>query len=375
MTRRITLLLATCMLLALLGLLPLLAGFVPQYGGPEIRGRINPQIVELRPEDVPRPIAAQGADGRVWAVRRPVSAASVPPPDDTPPLSRRGEIVRFDKDGVRLALAGRAFFYDGNAATTLAPLLVPDGSGMPVLYGVQPDFYGDMLDNQGRPLRWLVSWASMHGYQPVNLEELADLHKQPAPVPAAPALSLPRYDAGMLQEHADSYKELVENFSRRYGLNAALVYAIIHSESTFRPTLVSRSSAMGLMQLLPSTASDEVHRFLYGTRGNVGFAELAVPEINIRYGTAYLHILMTRYFQDVRDPVAREYCAVAAYNMGPNRFLRYWGATNAEAVARINSLDVADFYHKLTVELPVRETRFYVAKVQHLKTQFAGALP
>ena len=167
----------------------------------------------------------------------------------------------------------------------------------------------------------------------------------------------------------------MENFARRYGLNAALVYAIIHSESTFRPTLVSRSSAMGLMQLLPSTASDEVHRFLYGTRGNVGFAELAVPEINIRYGTTYLHILMTRYFQDVRDPVAREYCAVAAYNIGPNRFLRFWGPTHAEAVARINSLDVKELYRKLTVELPVRETRFYVAKVQHLKTQFAGALP
>ena len=130
--------------------------------------------------------------------------------------------------------------------------------------------------------------------------------------------------------------------------------------------------ADGLMQLLPSTASDEVHRFLYGTRGNVGFNELAVPEINIRYGTAYLHILMTRYFQDVRDPVAREYCTVAAYNMGPNRFLRYWGATNAEAVARINSLSVPDLYRRLTVELPVRETRSYVAKVQHMNLSGAA---
>lgn len=373
MTRRITLLLATCMLLGILGLVPLLAGFVPQYWGAEMRGLINPQVISLRPEDRPRPIVAQGADGRVWAVRQPVNTTPVSSPEDVPPSPRREDVVRFDKDGVRLALAGRAFFYDGNAATTLAPLLALDGSSMPMLYGVQPDFYGDMLDNQGRPLRWLASGSFMHGYQPVNVEELAELHRRPAPV--APVLSLPRYDAGTLQAHADSYKELVENFSRRYGLNTALVYAIIHSESTFRPTLVSRSSATGLMQLLPSTASDEVHRFLYGTRGNVGFDELAVPEINIRYGTAYLHILMTRYFQDVRDPVAREYCAVAAYNMGPNRFLRYWGPTNAEAVARINSLDVKELYRTLTVELPVRETRFYVAKVQHLKTQFAGALP
>ena len=374
MTRRITLLLATCMLLGLLGLVPLLAGFVPQYWGAEMRGLINPQVVSLRPEDRPRPIVTQGADGRVWAVRMPVDSTPVEELDSLP-SPRRVDVVRFEADGVRLALADRAFLYDGNAATALAPLLALDGSSMPVLYGVQPDFYGDMLDSQGRPLRWMASGAFMNGYQPVDLAELAEMRRRPAPAPVAPVLTLPRYDAGTLQAHADSYKELVENFSRRYGLNAALVYAIIHSESTFRPTLVSRSSAMGLMQLLPSTASDEVHRFLYGTRGNVGFEELAVPEINIRYGTAYLHILMTRYFQDVRDPVIREYCTVAAYNMGPNRFLRYWGATNAEAVARINSLDAADFYHKLTVELPVRETRFYVVKVQHLKAQFAGALP
>ena len=375
MTRRITLLLATCMLLGLLGLVPLLAGFVPQYWGAEMRGLINPQVISLRPEDKPRPIMAQGADGRVWAVRQPVDRTLVTSSEMLPP-PRRTDVVRFEADGVRLAITDKALLYDGNATTALAPLLALDGSSMPVLYGVQPDFYGDMLDSQGRPLRWLASGAFMNGYQPVNLAELAELHRRPAPVaPVAPVLSLPHYDSGTLQAHADSYRELVENFSRRYGLNAALVYAIIHSESTFRPTLVSRSSAMGLMQLLPSTASDEVHRFLYGRRGNVGFDELAVPEINIRYGTAYLHILMTRYFQDVRDPVAREYCAVAAYNMGPNRFLRYWAPTNAEAVARINSLDVKDLYRKLTVELPVRETRFYVAKVQHLKTQFAGALP
>ncbi len=372
MNRRITLILATCMLLGLLGLVPLLAGFVPQYWGTEVRGLINPQVISLRPEDCPRPIENQGAAGRVWAVRQPVNTTLVTT-QEAFPVSRSADVVLFDADGVRLAIADRAFFYDDNAAPALAPLLVLDGASMPVLYGVQPDFYGDMLDSQGRPLRWLASGDFMNGYQPVNLQELAELHRQPAPV--GPVLPPPHYDAGTLQEHADSYRELVESFSHRYGLNAALVYAIIHSESTFRPTLVSRSSATGLMQLLPSTASNEVHRFLYGRRGNVGFAELAVPEINIRYGTAYLHILMTRYFQDVQDPVAREYCAVAAYNMGPNRFLRFWGPTNAAAVARINSLDVKDLYHKLTVELPVRETRFYVAKVQRLKTQFAGTLP
>lgn len=371
MTRRITLVLATFMLLGLLGLVPLLAGFVPQYWGAEMRGVINPQVIGLRPGDRPQPIVEQGADGRIWAVRRPVNDAVVAEGTSSPAVRKR-EVVRFDGGGVRLSLAGKGALYDGDAAPRLAPLLALDGSSMPVLYGVQPDGYGDMLDSQGRPLRWLASRGFMNAYQPVDLEALAEQRRNV--VPAAPVISLPRYDSGTLRAHAGSYRELVESFSRRYGLNSALVYAIIHSESTFRPSLVSRSSAMGLMQLLPSTASDEVHRFLYGTRGDVGFDELAVPEINIRYGTAYLHILMTRYFQDVRDPVAREYCTVAAYNMGPNRFLRFWGATNADAVAHINSLSVTELYRKLTVELPVRETRYYVAKVQHMKTQFAGVI-
>ena len=154
----------------------------------------------------------------------------------------------------------------------------------------------------------------------------------------------------------------------------ALVYAIIHSESDFSPTLVSGKSAMGLMQLLPSTASGEVHRFLYGRRGDVGFDDLRVPEINIRYGTAYLHILLTRYFQNVSDPEAREYCTVAAYNMGPNRFLRLYGATPEEAVARINTMNADELYEDLTRRLPVRETRAYVAKVRRMKHHYAALL-
>ena len=80
-------------------------------------------------------------------------------------------------------------------------------------------------------------------------------------------------DMEKLQARASRYKSLVENFSRRYNLSTELVYAIIHSESDFSPTLVSNKSAMGLMQVVPDTANDEVHRYLYGHMGDVGFEE------------------------------------------------------------------------------------------------------
>ncbi len=176
---------------------------------------------------------------------------------------------------------------------------------------------------------------------------------------------------GSLPARAVRYQQLVENFARRYNLSTELVYAIIHSESSFSTTLVSNKSAMGLMQILPDTASGEVHKYLYGHTGDISFDELSVPEVNIRYGTTYLHILLTRYFAGVYDPRAREYCAVAAYNMGPNRFLRLYGKSNEEALEAINAMTAEELYEDLTRRLPVAETRAYVAKVARMKGHYA----
>ena len=74
----------------------------------------------------------------------------------------------------------------------------------------------------------------------------------------------------------------------------------------------------------------------------------------------------------VRDPRAREFCMVAAYNMGPNRFLRLYGKTMEEAVDYINSMSVEAFYQDLATRLPARETRYYVARVQRMKAQYAS---
>ena len=250
-----------------------------------------------------------------------------------------------------------------------------DGASAPQLLAVEPFRASDALDMDGRPLRWQDTGGLMAAYRPLAPASARTAAPAlPAVLPAPEAPSPRAFAAGEASAKAHRYQELVENFARRYNLNTALIYAIIHSESDFSPTLVSGKSAMGLMQLLPSTASGEVHRFLYGRRGDIGFDDLRVPEINIRYGTAYLHILLTRYFQNVTDPLAREYCTVAAYNMGPNRFLRLYGATSEEAVARINAMSADELYEDLTRRLPVRETRAYVAKVRRMKHHYAAQL-
>jgi len=191
-------------------------------------------------------------------------------------------------------------------------------------------------------------------------------------LPEGYVLDIDDNDIVKLHARARRYQSLVENFARRYNISTELLYAIIHSESDFSPTLVSNKSAMGLMQVVPDTANDEVNRYLYGHTGNVGFEELREPETNIRYGTTYLHILYTRYFAGVHNPLAREYCIIAAYNMGPNGFLRLYGKNMEEATDNINAMTAEELYRDLATRLPARETRYYLARVQRMKVQYAS---
>jgi membrane-bound lytic murein transglycosylase C len=329
----------------------MLVGFVPQNDGIQIRRRTSSHVARPEHADMPAPIFAMGDGIRVWAVREPVLAAyhkkSVMPPRPGP------QIVSFEKDGVRLNM-GKMRIMLNEPPNCYAPLLAFDGVSPLWLTATQPSACGDILDASGRPVRWFAAENPL-GYMSFR-RSTRDGRQE---------------EGEFLQAKAQRYKGLVESFARRYRLNMDLVYAIIYSESDFSPTLVSGKSAMGLMQLLPSTASDEVHRFLYGHPGDVGYDDLRVPETNIRYGTAYLHILLNRYFGGVRDLMSREYCVVAAYNMGPNRFLRLYGKSSEEAIENINAMSAEDLYENLTNCLPLRETRFYVAKVRRVKEVFA----
>lgn len=400
MKQRNTILLISLGLAAALLVLGLLAGFVPQSEGPELRRRASGMVARLRPEDMPVPIQAQGDGIRQWAVRgavephseqtsgaspqaRPAADASTSarPASGVDKLqgasSATGQdmirrIISFGPSGVILDTGEPSLAFSGDAQGDFAPLLALDGVSIPLLVSNQPRDYGDALDAAGLPLRWVTPTAMMAGYSPRVVRRAAIEVLRHGAVFDNFVGDIDDNDMEKLQARARRYQNLVENFSRRYNLSTELVYAIIHSESDFSPTLVSNKSAMGLMQVVPDTANDEVHKYLYGRMGDVGFEDLRVPETNIRYGTTYLHILFTRYFSGVHNPLAREYCAIAAYNMGPNRFLRLYGKTVEEAVDTINAMTVDAFYRDLATRLPARETRFYVARVQRMKAQYAS---
>lgn len=363
--KRRTLVMTGAALACASALVGLLAGFVPpQEDVVSLRRRAGNHVAVAGPDDMPRPIERMSDGVRVWAVRRD-AVQVVRTPDRAAPAPADA-VVSFDERGVSLELGAASLGFAGSVAPppSLAPLVSMDGMSVPALVAGQPARYGEALDMRGRPLRWQGAQALLEGYSlpgpRVGELDFDDL------------IPLPLFSGGPLLAHAARYRALVEDCARRYNLNPALVFAIIHSESTFDIDLVSHRSAMGLMQLLPTTAGDEIHRFLYGSKGDVTFDELSQPDINIRYGTAYIHILLTRYFGGVRDSRSRELCMLAAYNMGPNRLLRFFGKTQEEAAAAINALSSDELYRVLTTDLPVRETRFYVAKVQHYRQAYAA---
>jgi membrane-bound lytic murein transglycosylase C len=389
MKRRTTLLFISLGLAAALLVLGLLAGFVPQSEGPEVRRRASGAVARLRPEDMPVPIVAQGDGARLWAVRMAVASA----PENTRGGTSSGltsslasgqqagqanikagprAIVSFDSGGVSLDTGEPAIAFMGDAQGDFAPLLALDGVSAPLLVSNQPRDYGDVLDAAGRPLRWASPRAMLAGYSPKVVRRAAIEVLRHGSLPDGYVLDIDENDIEKLYARARRYQNLVETFARRYNISTELLYAIIHSESDFSPTLVSNKSAMGLMQVVPDTANDEVSRYLYGRMGDVGFEELRVPETNIRYGTTYLHILYTRYFAGVHNPLSREYCIIAAYNMGPNGFWKLYGKSLEEAIDKINAMTAEELYRDLATRLPARETRNYLARVQRMKVQYAS---
>jgi soluble lytic murein transglycosylase len=137
------------------------------------------------------------------------------------------------------------------------------------------------------------------------------------------------------------YEQIVRGHANNYSLDPALLAAVIHQESKFKPDARSTSGAIGLMQLLPDTAKG-IALHTGGSAFRVD--DLYDPEINVRYGAWYLRHLLRKY----RD----ERSALAAYNAGQDNF---------------------DRWRRNGQEIQFSETRAYVDRVEHLKHVYARA--
>lgn len=125
---------------------------------------------------------------------------------------------------------------------------------------------------------------------------------------------------------------LIKKYARQHGVDARLVWAVMRQESGFNPRAVSPKGAMGLMQLIPSTAA------------LMGVNDPFDPEENIGGGVKYLKLCLSRFNNNV-------VYALAAYNAGPDNVSKYQGCP------------------------PFAETRNYVLKVMRDYTGKTIVLP
>ena len=141
----------------------------------------------------------------------------------------------------------------------------------------------------------------------------------------------------------------IDAAAQRDHLDGALIAGLIYEESGYRVKAVSGQGAVGLMQVLPSTA-----RGLARGAGLRGPVDLRDPSINIEYGSMYLRELLERYH-------GSRLLAVAAYNAGTRR-VDAWRLAARRAGHALAANDI-----------PFAETRRYVIRVARLQTVYRRA--
>ncbi len=134
------------------------------------------------------------------------------------------------------------------------------------------------------------------------------------------------------------YKSIVLRYSNEFGLTPDLVFAVINAESGFDKTAKSGAGAVGLMQVLPSTASE------VGSKLNMAEVDLFSPDDNVRVGCYYLRFLLDKYEGD-------EVLALASYNAGYNN-VNHWVENGFDGKAG---------------NIPVEQTKYYVKKIIRYK--------
>ncbi len=143
--------------------------------------------------------------------------------------------------------------------------------------------------------------------------------------------ALPNVNFGTVRLNTDAYQNEIRAAALHFGVEEAIVRAIIHAESAYRANARSNKGAQGLMQLIPATAA----RF--------GVTNAYDPAQNISGGVQYLAWLMKRYSSNLT-------LVAAAYNAGEGAVDRNGGVP------------------------PYAETQRYVVRVGQLAERYRSAL-
>lgn len=148
------------------------------------------------------------------------------------------------------------------------------------------------------------------------------------------------------------YATSIGETARKYGIDPYLLAAVASSESGFKPDAVSHVGAVGLMQLMPSTAKWIVRQSSWRGDSNPNLND---PQDSLELGACYLAYLLERFDGSVR-------LTLAAYNAG---------------FANVDKwLETADTRGTLQLsEIPFGETRAFVTRVEHYRALYVKIHP
>lgn len=169
------------------------------------------------------------------------------------------------------------------------------------------------------------------------------------------ALTDPRFLKAARRAHPLEFAREIEREARRFGIPVPLMFALVRTESAFKPGAISAMGAYGLAQLILPTARKVGQRLGVGkiTKSRL----LNEPALNVRLGAAYMRELLDRY--EGSEPLA-----LAAYNAGPVA-VDAWMRRRVRRLegVRGNGLGVGVSDDELAEEIPVTETRTFVKAV------------
>ena len=237
-----------------------------------------------------------------------------------------------------------------------------------VKLGATPYLLGEVKDEQNKDIRY--EWRA-NRYAGILLR---DKFQQKTIKSDGKSQKVSYVTIKMVKDHANvrvaKFKPYVQKYAKKFNVSENLIYAIIQTESNFNQFAVSGIGAIGLMQIVPTSAGIDAYKHAKGKRITPSRNYLFNPSNNIELGSAYLQILNENYLKEINNPISREYCVISAYNTGSGNVLKAFSSNRTTARNLINQKNPSQIYQILRAKLPYAETRHYLYKVVNFKKQF-----
>lgn len=165
-----------------------------------------------------------------------------------------------------------------------------------------------------------------------------------------------------------AYDGAIQDAANKYGVDAKLITAMINVESGFNPAAVSKSNAIGLMQLKADAAGCDAYRYK-GKRGCPDDDDLLDPDANIDLGAAYLAVLQNQQLKGIYNPVTLRYATIIAYVNGTGALLRTFSSNRQQAISMINNLSPEAFNWHIRKYHPAPQAPRHLMKIESVYEQ------